>query len=58
MKPEEIELKTIDKLFEYEKHARIIEKLDSDELRNFAKMYCKLYLQQQEVLNLLSGTDL
>lgn len=50
MKPEEVELETINKLFEYEKHVRVIEKLDVDELRSFAKLYCKLYLKQQEVL--------
>jgi hypothetical protein len=50
MNPEEIELETINKLFEYEKHARTIEKLNVEELRSFAKLYCKLYLKQQEVL--------
>jgi hypothetical protein len=55
MKPEEIELKNIDKLFEYEKHARTIEKLDLEELKLFAKLYCKMYLQQQEVISLLSS---
>jgi hypothetical protein len=50
MKPEKIELKSMDKLFEYEKHCRVIDKLDVDELKNFSKLYCKLYLQQQEVI--------
>lgn len=50
MNPEEIELETVDKLFEYEKHVRFIEKLDFDELKNFAKLYCKLYLKQQETI--------
>lgn len=53
MKPEEIELSSIDKLFEYEKHSRIIDELPADDLRNFAKLYCKLYLKQQEVLTQL-----
>jgi hypothetical protein len=53
MKPEEIELSSIDKLFEYEKHSRIIDELPADDLRNFAKLYCKLYLKQQEVLSQL-----
>lgn len=58
MNPEEVELETINKLFEYEKHARVIEKLDIEELRSFAKLYCKLYLKQQEVLASLSKIGL
>ena len=50
MDPNEITLDSIDKLFEYEKHARVINTLDEDELRSFAKLYCKLYLKQQEVV--------
>jgi hypothetical protein len=54
MDPNEIELKTIDKLFEYEKHSRFIDELNMDELKNFSKLYCKLYLRQQEVLATMS----
>ncbi len=54
MDPNEIELKTIDKLFEYEKHSRFIDELNIDELKNFSKLYCKLYLRQQEVLATMS----
>lgn len=50
MKPDEIQLDSINKLFEYEKHCRVIDTLDRDELVNFAKLYCKLYLKQQEVI--------
>jgi hypothetical protein len=50
MNPEEINLESFDRLFEYEKHVRLIDKLDVEELKNFAKLYCKLYLKQQEVL--------
>jgi len=50
MKPDEIQLDSINKLFEYEKHCRVIDTLDKDELVNFAKLYCKLYLKQQEVI--------
>ena len=50
MDPNEIELETIDKLFEYEKHSRVIDQLNQDELKDFAKLYCKLYLKQQEVV--------
>ena len=51
MDPNEIELTTIDKLFEYEKNARNIDGLSIDDLRTFAKLYCKLYLAQQETLS-------
>jgi hypothetical protein len=51
MDPKEIELESIGKLFEYEKHSRFIDDLDIDELRIFAKLYCKLYLRQQEVIS-------
>ena len=54
MDPNDIELKTIDKLFEYEKHSRFIDDLSLDELKNFSKVYCKLYLRQQEVLTTMS----
>jgi hypothetical protein len=50
MEPNDIELLSIDKLFEYEKHSRIVDELNFEELKNFAKLYCKLYLKQQEVL--------
>ena len=55
MNPEEIKLESIDKLFEYEKHCRFIENLKTDELKNFCKLYCKLYLKQQEVISSLSS---
>jgi hypothetical protein len=55
MQPNEIELESIDKLFEYEKHVRVIDELGIEELRNFAKLYCKLYLKQQEVINLMNS---
>jgi hypothetical protein len=50
MDPNDISLETIDKLFEYEKHSRLIDDLTPVELKNFAKLYCKLYLKQQEVI--------
>jgi len=58
MDPNEISLESMNKLFEYEKHVRIIDELDEEELKNFAKLYCKLYLKQQEVLSSLSKLDL
>lgn len=54
MDPNNIKLETIDKLFEYEKHSRTIDELNKIDLQTFAKLYCKLYLKQQEVLNSLN----
>jgi hypothetical protein len=51
MDPKEIELESIGKLFEYEKQSRFIDDLDIGELRTFAKLYCKMYLKQQEVIS-------
>jgi hypothetical protein len=58
MKPEEIDLSSIDKMFEYEKHARFIDNLSEGELKDFAKLYCKMYLHQQEVISMLSESSL
>lgn len=54
MDPNEIKLETVDKMFEFEKHSRVIDDLSVEELRNFSKPYCKLYLKQQEVIKSLS----
>jgi hypothetical protein len=51
MNPDEIELETMSKCFEYEKHSRFIESLDIEELKQISKLYCKLYLKQQEVIS-------
>ena len=53
-----IELDSIDKLFEYERQSRLINELSNDDLREFAKLYCKLYLKQQEVLGTLENFEL
>ena len=50
MDPDKIELESINKMFEYEKFSRLIDELDVDELKSFAKSYFKLYLKQQEVI--------
>jgi hypothetical protein len=50
MNPSDIELSDINKMLVYEQQARAIDKLDAEEAREFAKAYCKLYLQQQEVV--------
>lgn len=50
MDPDKIKLESMNKMFEYEKYSRLIDELDFDELKNFAKSYFKLYLKQQEVI--------
>ena len=54
MDPSEIILESVSKLFEYEKQSRFIDELSFEELKNFSKLYCKLYLRQQEVLATIS----
>jgi hypothetical protein len=54
----DINLETIDKQFEYEKYARIIDESDCKQVKDLAKSYLKLYLLQQECLaNLSSSFD-
>ena len=53
MDPNEIELSTMAKMFEYEKQSRMIDELDITHLRDVAKSYCKLYFKQQEVVSFL-----
>lgn len=55
MDPNQIELNSIDKLFEYEKQSRLIDDMDYDQIKLFAKLYCKLYLKQQEVITNLKS---
>lgn len=54
MDPDQINLETIGKMFEYEKHSRFIDELNFEELKSFSKLYCKLYLKQQEVISSIS----
>jgi len=58
MNPEEIQLDDVNKLFEYEKYSRSIDSMDTEDLKNFAKVYCKLYLKQQEVISSLDSIGL
>lgn len=58
MDPNEIVLESIDKLFEYEKHARVIDNLSEEELKIFSKLYFKLYLKQQEVIKSLDNMQI
>jgi hypothetical protein len=55
MDPNKIQLETINKMFEFEKQSRLIDELNFEELKNFSKLYCKLYLKQQEVINSLGS---
>ena len=50
MNPSDIELDTTFRMFEYEKMARDIDKMDLEQAINCAKSYLKLYLKQQEVV--------
>ena len=52
MNPEDIDLRSISKLFEYEKLSRDIDSINDIEiLKEHAKCYIKLYLSQQEVIS-------
>ena len=51
MDPDQIELKNLNKGFEYVKLAKEIDSCDDkNTLRDIAKSYAKLYLKQQEVV--------
>ncbi len=56
--PSNIKLDSIDSLFEYEKHSRILDTLDTEELKTFCKFYCKLYLKQQETIKSIASIDI
>ena len=47
---ETIELSSLSKELEFEKHSREIDKMTLEEAREFAKSYLKLYFKQQEVV--------
>jgi hypothetical protein len=57
MEPSDIELSSIDKLFEYERQSRFIDSLGLDDLKKFSKMYLRLYLKQQETILSLSNIN-
>jgi hypothetical protein len=51
MDPDQIELKNLNKGFEYVKLAKEIDSCDDNNtLKDIAKSYAKLYLKQQEVV--------
>ncbi len=54
MDPDSITLDNLNKSFEYIKQASEIDNVDDIEtLRDISKVYCKLYLKQQEVLQMV-----
>lgn len=51
MNPDDIKLENLNKSLEYEKFSRAIVKMtDTDEIKNMARYFCKLYLKQQEAV--------
>lgn len=54
MNPNDIELKNLNKNFEYCKLSNQIDSCNNlDELKNIAKSFCKLYFKQQETISVL-----
>jgi putative heme degradation protein len=52
MDPDEVTLENLTKNFEYVKFSNQIDTIDNTEdLRNLAKCYFKLYLKQQEIVS-------
>lgn len=51
MNPDELQLESVSKLFEYEKISRELDTCTNiDLLRNLCKSYVKLYMKQEEVI--------
>jgi hypothetical protein len=51
MDPDQIQLESMSKQFEYERQARIIDECKNiGELQNVCKSFAKLYYKQQEVM--------
>ena len=54
MDPNDIQLETMSKLFEYEKISRDLDSIgDLETIKNIAKSFIKLYYKQQEVVSKL-----
>lgn len=54
MDPDSITLDNLSKSFEYAKQVAEIDNIeDIDIIKDVAKVYCKLYLKQQEVLQMV-----
>ena len=58
MDPDQIEIGSLSKNFEYIKIANEIDSCDDREtLRNIAKSFCKLYYKQQETMSVIGLPD-
>ena len=58
MDPDQIEIGSLSKNFEYIKIANEIDSCDDREtLRNIAKSFCKLYYKQQETMQVIGIPD-
>lgn len=56
MNPDELNLETVSKLFEYEKISRELDTCTNiDLMRNICKCYVKLYLKQSEVISMIGN---
>ena len=56
MNPNDIELSSIEKIFEYERQVREIDACeDIDALKNMLKFTIKLHMQQQEIISSLGS---
>lgn len=59
MKPEEIELTNLSKIFEYEKLSREVDMCnDINEIKDIAKAYIKLHFKFQETVSKMDFKDL
>lgn len=57
MEHEKIELTNIQKMFVFEQQSRILDGASREQAIEIAKCYLKLYLKQQEVLNVIGLPD-
>jgi hypothetical protein len=52
---DKIELSNLNKMLEFEKQSREIDKMNLEQAREFAKSYLKLYFKQQEVVTSIAN---
>lgn len=50
----QINLKSVQKMFTFERHARIIDSVDAEQAKEIAKCFLKLFLAQQETLSMMT----
>lgn len=53
MDPDTVKLNSVQKMFHYETHSRMIDGLNKEQAITAAKCFLKLYLKQQETLSCL-----